>query len=114
VSNAGAAQIKGGRPGPSSLFVFAALLSSSSYAQEFQKLGSIEPPGLSGVPLQSSAAGVSADGMVVAGTTGNQAFRWTAAGGMVGLGFGAGGIGTEANGISGDGLVVVGNTSDGE
>ena len=42
-----------------------------------------------------------------------EAFRWTAAGEFVGLGFAAGGASTAGNGISGDGNVVVGNTSGG-
>lgn len=66
----------------------------------------------------SSASAVSADGSTVVGAsnynisnTYNQAFRWTSAGGMQGLGF----IGTDikswANDVSADGNVVVGRSS---
>jgi probable HAF family extracellular repeat protein len=61
----------------------------------------------------SEAVGVSADGSVIAGISGsprgNQAFRWTAATGMVGLGALPGGqFFSAASGISADGSVVVG------
>jgi probable HAF family extracellular repeat protein len=61
----------------------------------------------------SEANGVSADGSVVVGrsdsASGQEAFRWTAGGGMVGLGDLPGGaFGSVANGVSGDGAVVVG------
>ena len=56
-----------------------------SCAQSFQGLGFL--PGYTG----SNATGISADGTVVVGTSigpnSSQAFRWTAVGGMVGLGF---------------------------
>jgi probable HAF family extracellular repeat protein len=73
----------------------------------FQGLGD-----LAGGPLDSSADAVSADGNVVVGfgstATGSQAFRWTSAGGMVGLGT-LGGFGESgAMGVSADGSVVVG------
>jgi uncharacterized membrane protein len=57
----------------------------------------------------SVAAGVSADGSVVVGHSGNQAFRWTAAGGMQGLGYLSPLDKTSAAyAISADGSVVVG------
>jgi probable HAF family extracellular repeat protein len=64
-----------------------ALVAGSASAQpSFRHLGFLDPT--SNGP--SIANGVSADGSVVVGmsnsTTGTQAFRWTAAGGMVGLG----------------------------
>ena len=70
-------------------------------------LGSL--PGGSG----SVARGVSADGVVVVGTSGSdlgdQAFRWTEADGMVGLGDLPGGsFFSSAKAVSSDGLVVVG------
>lgn len=70
---------------------------------------------LNGGSFQSRATGVSADGTVVTGwgTTadGDEAFRWTSAGGMVGLGDLVGGsIYSRANGISEDGLVIVGKS----
>jgi probable HAF family extracellular repeat protein len=61
----------------------------------------------------SHAAGVSADGSTVvgyggtSGFTGVRAFRWTSAGGMVGLGAPSG-MASRAYGVSGDGTVVVG------
>jgi probable HAF family extracellular repeat protein len=59
--------------------------------------------GLGFVPgYNNSTQGVNADGSVVIGVAQNsvggppQAFRWTAASGMVGLGFMPGGIGSNA------------------
>lgn len=52
----------------------------------------------------SSAHGISDDGSVVVGVSGNDAFRWTATGGMVSLGPGG------ATATSPDGAVVVGWT----
>lgn len=64
----------------------------------------------------SEAYGVSSDGSVIVGrsgsTSGNQAFRWTSAGGMVGLGeFPGGTIFAEAQDVSSDGSVVVGQSN---
>lgn len=59
----------------------------------------------------SFGRGVSSDGSVAVGLaigTGVQAFRWTQATGMVGLGFLAGYDGSIAYGVSGDGQTVVG------
>ncbi|MFN7247936.1 MAG: PEP-CTERM sorting domain-containing protein [Microcystis sp.] len=83
-------------------------------AASFQGLGD-----LPGGSFSSEAYGVSANGSVVVGTgygaTGSQAFRWTQATGMVGLGYlsGDGGHGREsrAYGVSADGSVVVGDNS---
>ncbi|WP_046660893.1 HAF repeat-containing PEP-CTERM protein [Microcystis aeruginosa] len=83
-------------------------------AASFQGLGD-----LSGGSFSSGASGVSADGSVVVGfsdraATGNpyigwEAFRWTQATGMVGLGDLPGGdFGSLASEVSGDGSVVVG------
>ena len=68
--------------------------------------------------FRSTANGVSADGTVVVGdsdcthpaicTTNPEAYRWTALGGMVGLGSLAPGTGSSANAVSADGKVVVG------
>ena len=63
---------------------------------------------LPGGGFGSNAFGVSADGSIVVGVgssaAGNQAFRWTAAGGMVGLGDLPGGnFDSRANGVSADG-----------
>jgi probable HAF family extracellular repeat protein len=69
----------------------------------------------------SSAAGVSANGTVVVGFSNRphfpgiippEAFRWTAASGMVGLGFLAGGNFSNATGVNADGTVVVGRSLD--
>ena len=57
---------------------------------------------------------MNADGTVVVGQANEfrtQAFRWTAARGMVGLDFLPGGDFSVANGVNADGTVVVGNTS---
>src|SRR5262249_6675561 len=57
----------------------------------------------------SSARGVNADGTVVVGFSDREAFRWTAATGMVNLGFlPGGGIQSVASGVNADGTVVVG------
>ncbi|MCZ8360190.1 MAG: PEP-CTERM sorting domain-containing protein [Microcystis sp. LE19-388.1G] len=73
--------------------------------------------GLGGLPgsFSSSATGVSADGSVVVGSSTRtpmwttEAFRWTQATGMVGLGDLPGGsFSSSANGVSADGSVVVG------
>jgi len=69
---------------------------------------------LPGGAIASWAYDVSADGSVVVGIsatdgTGREAFRWTAAGGMVGIGHLPGGeIFSRAEGVSADGSIVVG------
>ena len=65
---------------------------------------------------QSFALGVNANGTVVVGfsfgpNVPDQAFRWTAASGMVGLGFLPGFMSSEARGVNADGTVVVGVSS---
>jgi probable HAF family extracellular repeat protein len=70
---------------------------------------------LAGGAASSAALDVSANGDVVVGesvgTAGTQAFRWTAAGGMVGLGFlSATNPYSTANGVSADGNVVAGSS----
>jgi probable HAF family extracellular repeat protein len=56
---------------------------------------------------------VSANGSIVVGSSaserGGEAFRWTAATGMVGLGLSPDGFRTVANGVSDDGSVIVGD-----
>jgi uncharacterized membrane protein len=71
----------------------------------------------------SDAGGVSADGGVVVGTAksvhaysapfqfGDEAYRWTPAGGMQGLGFLAGHNGSGASDVSRDGSVIVGGSA---
>jgi probable HAF family extracellular repeat protein len=96
-----------------SLLVTICLCSVTTQAQTFQGLGL-----LSGGYDSSTASGVSADGSVVVGTAsgadGQQAFRWTDGGGMIGLGFlplPGGGVIPDysfAAGVSGDGSAVVG------
>jgi probable HAF family extracellular repeat protein len=77
----------------------------------FQNLG-VLPGGSS-----SLAMGISSDGLVVVGTSSssngnNEAFRWTAAGGMVGLGDLPGGdFRGQANKASSNGSVIVGRSS---
>jgi probable HAF family extracellular repeat protein len=74
-------------------------------AASFQGLGFL--PG--GSSFFSVANGVSADGSVVVGRSFGEAFRWTQATGMVGLGdLSGGGFFSSANGVSADGSVVVG------
>src|SRR5262249_26551175 len=74
---------------------------------------SLTPLGdLPGGEFRSVANGVSADGSTVIGFSGlgagQEAFRWTSAGGMVGLGDLSGGdFESSANGVSADGSVVV-------
>jgi hypothetical protein len=62
--------------------------------------------------IDSVGNGVSGDGAVAVGVSGGyggQAFRWTAAGGMQGLGDLPGGaFSSGAGGVSGDGSVIVG------
>ena len=82
------------------------LIATQAFA-DFVPLGSFP-----GGNFYSDARGVSADGKVVVGAShsaaGHQTFRWTQAGGMVGLGFLSGGAGSIAAGTSADGSVVVG------
>ena len=70
-------------------------------------LGELQPGG------ESRAEAVSGDGTVIAGFAGGpsgfEAFRWTSASGMVGLGdLSGGGFSSRAFGISDDGKVIVG------
>jgi probable HAF family extracellular repeat protein len=72
---------------------------------------------LPGGPDFSEARGVNADGTVVVGqaldaSVQRQAFRWTAASGMVGLDFLPGGNQSAAFGVNADGTVVVGQALD--
>lgn len=76
----------------------------------FQRLGD-----LPGGAFSSGASAVSADGLVVVGSsassTGTEAFCWTASGGMVGLGYlPSATLFSTASGVSGDGSVVVGSS----
>ena len=73
---------------------------------------------LSGGSTLSAAQGVSGDGSVVCGysnsTTGDQAFRWTLAGGLQGLGnLPGGGTSSSARAISADGTTIVGDSASG-
>ena len=81
-------------------------LANPAHAASFQGLGD-----LPGGTFQGSALGVSGDGSVVVGysysANGLEAFRWTQAGGIVGLG---GVSQSSAQAVSGDGSVVVGIT----
>jgi uncharacterized membrane protein len=77
---------------------------SAAQAASFSGLGFL--PG----DTSSSATGVSADGSVVVGSSGNQAFRWTQSSGLAGLGFLPGGGSSSAAGVSADGSVVVGES----
>jgi len=79
---------------------------------------SITPLGdLSGGSVSSSAYGVSNDGQIVVGQSSStvsstgEAFKWTAAGGMVGLGLLPGGSTSIARAISRDGTTIVGDAN---
>jgi probable HAF family extracellular repeat protein len=98
--------------------VAAALLagpvSTASAAASLTPLGDL----LGGGMIYSLAHGVSSDGSVVVGTSrsdsGQEAFRWTSDGGMVGLGHLPGGrFSSEAYGVSDDGSVIVGGSDSG-
>jgi len=90
--------------------------------------GGMQNLGLLSGDYASRASAVSADGSVVVGTSEQvvdplsaqpgaaeiahqQAFRWTATGGMQGLGYLSGDTQSVANAVSGDGRVVVGYSS---
>ncbi|MGE3244129.1 MAG: hypothetical protein AB7G28_03010 [Pirellulales bacterium] len=73
--------------------------------------------GVDGPEVRDEAHAVSADGRVVVGawrneTGRNQAFRWTAEGGIVELGFLNGHTASVAYGVSADGSVIVGASGD--
>jgi probable HAF family extracellular repeat protein len=96
-----------------SVVAFAAATPATSGPQcFFQGLGFL--PG----DNRSQANGVNANGTVVVGqsivepapVSRGQAFRWTAASGMVGLGFGKFGFASTASGVNADGTVVVGTS----
>jgi hypothetical protein len=84
------------------------LLSHPGYAEPmFMGLGNIPGGGFFSAVLDVSADGSTAVG-VGAGTSGDEAFRWTSGGGMVGLGSLYGTYRSHALGVSADGSVVVG------
>jgi len=95
--------------------------SSASYTDAFRwtaNNGASQPLGVvpGGTYSVSYGTGISADGVTVVGrmesgsstVPGREAFRWTPAGGMQGLGYLDGGVTSQANGVSADGGVVVG------
>src|SRR5262245_18730656 len=95
----------------SSLLLFGMLLVTPTvgYAVSFTPLGHF-PGGVT-----SRASDVSADGLVVVGTSGSsngsfEAFRWTSGGGMVGLGE-LGRTQGVGSGVSADGSVVTGEST---
>jgi len=95
------------------LGVAATVPSTPVHAQSFSGLGFL-PGGDSSTPQ-----GVNADGTVVVGLgnatgIGQEAFRWTRAGGMAGLGFLTGGSNSTASGVNADGTVVVGSGGSGQ
>ncbi|MBA3483694.1 MAG: PEP-CTERM sorting domain-containing protein [Pirellulales bacterium] len=98
----------------SNLSAFLAVLLCTSAASPAFAAASLTPLGdLPGGDFRSVATGVSADGSTVVGFSGlgagQEAFRWTSAGGIVGLGDLPGGIFESlASGVSADGSVVVG------
>ena len=93
-----------------SSMLFAAGVAPSALAASFRGLGD-----LPGGSFSSAAYDISADGKVIVGsaasTNGTEAFRWTAATGMVGLGDLSGGtFSSFASAVSADGSVVVGHS----
>jgi len=95
------------------LAISATALPAASRAASFVGLG--VPTGGSGSNF-SNALGVSADSSVVVGGVNSpnltQAFRWTAGGGMIGLGLLPGGSFSFATGVSANGSVVLGDLND--
>ncbi|MBX9845047.1 MAG: autotransporter domain-containing protein [Xanthobacteraceae bacterium] len=88
--------------------------SSFLFAFRWPGSGTASDLGFLGAPINGTIAwGVNADGTVVVGTSASQAFRWTQATGMVGLGsLDPFGLNTSAAyGVSGDGTIVVGQTT---
>lgn len=78
-----------------------------------QSLGTLPGAGNGGGELLSYAAAISADGTTIVGSgysaNGNEAFRWTSAGGMVGLGDLPGGFfSSSAVDVSANGAIIVG------
>src|SRR5262245_36620925 len=75
---------------------------------------SLTPVGQLPGGIYNISNGVSPDGSVVVGNSysdsDGQAFRWTAAGGMLGLGMPPGDFYSYARGVNGDGSVVVGGS----
>jgi probable HAF family extracellular repeat protein len=94
------------------LFAYIAVCSTVRGQATFTPLGFL--PG--STASYSDAVAVSADGSVVVGTSnaasGFQAFRWTASGGMVGLGELPGGmLGSHARDVSADGSAIIGSSA---
>jgi len=93
-------------------FAVLMLAARESLAASLTLLDGLPDPSL-GI-FERAALGVSGDGSVVVGTFGGQAFRWTAATGMVGLDTlptPVGGASSTARAINADGSVIVGGTS---
>ena len=99
--------------------VSAAVIASAGFPVAAYAEGAVSLLGaLPNAPLNTSGAAqdVSADGTVAVGRSAtpdllsNVAWRWTAAGGMVSLGFLPGDDNSEAVAVSGDGNVVVGDS----
>src|SRR5437762_5932867 len=91
--------------------VVSLVLSPKLFAASFQSLG-----GVAFGSFLSAANAVSADGKVVVGqfhsTSGYEAFRWTAATGLVGLrDLPGGSFYSEASAVSADGSVIAGSSS---
>ncbi|WP_457436155.1 hypothetical protein [Pseudomonas sp. TE3786] len=89
--------------------VGSAVAGSNSHAVRWDSNGIIDLGTLNG-STTSAAQGVNGDGSVVVGTSGDYAFRWTAAGGMTDLGS-LGGTLSQASDVSADGRVVVGTST---
>lgn len=96
--------------------VVGSYIDSNNYTAAFYwpGTGTASDLGALGSPSGGTAANaVSADGSVVVGTSGSQAFRWTAGGGMTPIPLLSGGFYSSGFGVSGDGAIVVGQSQNG-
>src|SRR5262245_21824195 len=101
----------------STCFVAAVWSANVACAQTMEGLGALCNAPASAYPY-SYAQGVSADGKTVVGYSNNsqgypEAFRWTAATGMQGLGTLPGGLFSRASAVSADGSTIVGQSDGG-
>ena len=113
-SFAGLGHLPGGVPSSSAFDTSAdgsVVVGGSRRLSNYEPFRWTEEEGMVGLgQLRGVATGISGDGSVVVGQSG-EAFRWTQAGGMVGLGsLSGGGTSSFATSISADGSVVVGGS----
>ena len=115
-SFAGLGHLPGGVPSSSAFDTSAdgsVVVGGSRRLSNYEPFRWTEEEGMVGLgQLRGVATGISGDGSVVVGQSG-EAFRWTQAGGMVGLGsLSGGGTSSFATSISADGSVVVGQSGE--